>query len=168
MTSGYEFSKRLDEYKTKNIAYSKNIERVEEDFGVAIGLFTKRLTTTIRTEVEGLIRLEVDQLARTKYENMLRFIFERYGPRNISDIETLKTQLRRTDDSQGYKYLLYMHRHVQNQLSKILRRDPLTGEIVNNTQGLPVTYEFSQEELRSIIMEQLINAKKLAKLVLPR
>jgi hypothetical protein len=122
-TREYEFNKQLDTYKTKNQAYQKNVERVEEDFGVAIGLFTKRLTTVISTEIEGIISLEADQPSRTKYENMLKFIFDRYGPRNISDIETLKAQLRRADDSQGYKHLLYLHRHIQNQLQKIHRRD---------------------------------------------
>jgi hypothetical protein len=86
---------------------------------------------------------------------MLQFIFERYGPRNISDIESLKKQLRTADDSQGYKHLLYLHRHIQNQLRKIPRRDPDTDAVLIGENGLPLNFGFTQEELRSVLMEQL-------------
>jgi hypothetical protein len=43
----YEFNKQLGSFKVLNQVYQKNLERVEEDFGVAIGLFTRRLAQVI-------------------------------------------------------------------------------------------------------------------------
>lgn len=151
----HEFKKRLTIFDTQSKAYNKNLEKIPEDFDVAAGLFTRRLSPAIRTEVEGFIRLDVNLPTRTKYNNMLQYIYNRYGPRDLTDIETLKSQLRRADDTQGYKNLMYLHRHIQNQLQKIQKRDPTTGAILTTPTGVPITHEFSQDELRSILMDQL-------------
>lgn len=150
----HESAKRLDEYNAKSRLYTKNVEKVDEDFGVAIGLFSKRLSTAVRTEIESLTNLEIDQPNREKYQNMLQHIYNHYGPRNLTDIESLKTILCKADDSQGYKHLMYLHRHIQNQLRKIYKRDA-AGVIIVSATGIPVTYEFSEDELRSILMDQL-------------
>jgi hypothetical protein len=140
---------------------------VGEDFGAAIGLFSKRLSPTIRLEIEGFIRLELDQESKDKYENMIKHIFEHYGPKDISDIDKLKSQLRNADDTKGYKHLFYTHRNIQNQLQKIYRRDA-TGAVINDppTTGAPTHYGFTDEELRSILlMNQLGKTSDIFELI---
>ena len=155
----YLFNKALSEYNSKLREYNKHADEFEKEFAAAIGHFRNRLTANIQNDVEGITNLSLNTSSRVKYNELLQYMFETYGPTNLNDIEALKSRLRDATDAAGYDNLLSTHRHIQNQLKKIQQRN--TDGTVKLVDGNPLTYEFTDTELRAILMSQLGRSNKV-------
>lgn len=134
---------------------TKNITKINKDFSQAIGILGGLCSFKINRDLDVFVNPALDRPNRAKFMAAWDYLVSTYGPTDQTDVDKIKAQLRAANpNTSGFADLVSTHTECNATLIKVKKYHPdRTPKL--DAAGNHMDYSHTQDELRTILMEQL-------------
>ena len=145
---------KLDKYKRQSSRYEKNKIQLPLDYQSYLAIIENLLSFALLIYVSH-IRNDLNLSYPEKIISIRNYLSNNYGPHNTSDVADLRAEITNANCEKGYHQLLTIHNDCLSQIRIIPKKSSDGHILVDPVTHSPIFHDMSDEELKSILINQL-------------
>ena len=144
----------MEQYTRDKALAEKNILLLVDHHKLHLSIIENFLTKEILLQIFH-IKNNVLLTTTQKIAQIIKFLYDHYGPNDTNDIAEITAELRNATAEEGYHKLLSIHNNCILQINSIVQKDEDGNIILDPITHQPLYHSISDMTLKNIILPQL-------------